>query len=167
MINKDLNILIVEDEDNLANTLHEYLELKGFNCKLAMSAKEAAHIFLDTDFSAHVVLMDIGLPDGDGLDLAKSFREKRKDFILLFLSALNDPDTKFEGLSLGAEDYITKPFDLRELIKMRSLLEILKFGLKSMSYKTLVESFFPWHKKNARYLRCFTSIKVMLSVEMK
>ncbi|MCR9204333.1 MAG: response regulator transcription factor, partial [Halobacteriovoraceae bacterium] len=62
-----------------------------------------------------VVLMDIGLPDGSGLELAREFRALNKNFLLLFLSALNDPDTKVEGLEIGAEDYITKPFALKEL----------------------------------------------------
>ncbi len=147
MQNKDLNILIVEDEDNLANTLHEYLELKGFNCKLAMNAKDARAIFLDSDFSAHVVLMDIGLPDGDGLDLAKEFRQKRKDFILLFLSALNDPDTKFEGLSLGAEDYITKPFDLRELILRLERILKTQSVFKTYQDEIVIGELKIWFKK--------------------
>lgn len=116
MNHQDLNILIVEDEKNLGETLFEYLGLKGFNCRLSQSVTSAEDVFFNQNFKPHVVLMDIGLPDGDGLSLARKFRNKRKDFILLFLSALNDPETKFEGLDLGAEDYITKPFDLRELI---------------------------------------------------
>ena len=60
--------------------------------------------------------MDIGLPDGNGLDLAREFRKLRKDFVLLFLSALNDPETKVEGLEIGADDYITKPFNSEELL---------------------------------------------------
>jgi two-component system alkaline phosphatase synthesis response regulator PhoP len=113
---QNLNILVVEDEPNLGSTLQEYLEAKRFNCKLATTAEKAREIFFTENFAAHVVLMDIGLPDGDGLELAKVMRESRKDFVLLFLSALNDPETKLQGLELGAQDYITKPFDLRELM---------------------------------------------------
>ncbi len=107
-------ILIVEDEKNLGETLQEYLEGIGHDCKLAQTAESARNLF--NEINPGIVLMDIGLPDGNGLDLAREFRELRKDFVLLFLSALNDPETKVEGLEIGAEDYITKPFALKELV---------------------------------------------------
>jgi two-component system alkaline phosphatase synthesis response regulator PhoP len=109
-----LNILIVEDEENLGITLSEYLKGLGHGCFWAKDAKSARELFASQKPS--VILMDIGLPDGNGLDLAREFRKIRKDFVLLFLSALNDPETKVEGLEIGADDYITKPFALKELI---------------------------------------------------
>ncbi len=113
MANSSNRILIVEDEENLGVTLLEYLENIGYFVKLAQSVVEAEGLF--QIFEPQVVLMDIGLPDGSGLDLAKTMRKERSDFLLFFLSALNDPDTKVEGLEIGAEDYITKPFALKEL----------------------------------------------------
>jgi len=107
-------ILIVEDDNNLGDTLFEYLEGFGHECLLAKTAKEAKEHF--SKLVPDIVLMDIGLPDGSGLDVARQFRDFRKDFALLFLSALNDPETKVEGLEIGAEDYITKPFALKELM---------------------------------------------------
>lgn len=106
-------ILIVEDEQNLGNTLLEYLESKNFSVVLATSAKQAESIFQSQSIS--IVLMDIGLPDGNGIELARTFRKKNDKFVLLFISALNDPATRLEGLEIGAEDYITKPFELKEL----------------------------------------------------
>ena len=106
-------ILIVEDEENLGLTLNEYLSSRGYQTFWAETVKSANEIF--NKEKPDVVLMDIGLPDGSGLDLAREFRELNKNFLLLFLSALNDPDTKVEGLEIGAEDYITKPFALKEL----------------------------------------------------
>jgi two-component system alkaline phosphatase synthesis response regulator PhoP len=123
-INSSLNILIVEDETNLGDTLYDYLDSKGFNCKLETTIESAKERFLSEDFKTHVLLLDINLPDGNGLDLARELREIRQDFVLLFLSAMNDPETKFEGLNLGAEDYITKPFDLRELnLRLNRIIE--------------------------------------------
>jgi len=116
------SILIVEDETNLGVTLSEYLQSKDYQCFHAENAVQAREYF--NKDAPRIVLMDIGLPDGNGLDLAREFRDQRKDFVLLFLSALNDPDTKVEGLELGAEDYITKPFALKEL--MLRLERILK-----------------------------------------
>ena len=110
----NLNILIVEDEENLGNTLYEYLSTKGFSCHLTSNFESARNYFYENN--VQIVLMDIGLPDGSGLELAKVMRNHKKNFVLLFLSAQNDPETRLNGLELGAEDFITKPFDLRELI---------------------------------------------------
>jgi two-component system alkaline phosphatase synthesis response regulator PhoP len=107
------NILIVEDEINLGETLSDYLTDKGFTCSYAKDAREAEELFIANKYL--VVLMDITLPDGNGIELAKLFKKTRSNFVLIYLSALNDSDTKYQGLEMGAEDYITKPFDLREL----------------------------------------------------
>ena len=110
---QDRVILVVEDEKNLGVTLTEFLNGLGYKTFLAQTATKAKELF--ETINPNVVLMDIGLPDGNGLELAKGWRNKRKNFVLLFLSALNDPDTKVEGLEIGAQDYITKPFALKEL----------------------------------------------------
>lgn len=116
-----LNILIVEDEENLGITLSEYLSGLGHACSWAKDARSARELFRSE--RPGVILMDIGLPDGNGLDLAREFRKLRKDFVLLFLSALNDPETKVEGLEIGADDYITKPFALKELtLRLKRIL---------------------------------------------
>lgn len=127
-----LNILIVEDEENLGSTLEEYLRGLGHECVWARTGAEARVFFKNK--KPNLILMDIGLPDTNGLVLAKEFRKERKDFVLLFLSALNDPETKVEALEIGAEDYITKPFALKELILR--LERILKTQL---SMETLPE----------------------------
>ncbi|GAB4415745.1 MAG: response regulator transcription factor [Bacteriovoracaceae bacterium] len=108
------SILLVEDESNLGETLVEYLASSGYKSFWAQSVSEALEIFQRE--TPKIVIMDIGLPDGSGLDLAQELRSKNKTHILLFLSALNDPETRLTGLELGAEDYVTKPFALKELI---------------------------------------------------
>jgi len=118
-------ILVVEDEANLGITLKEYLETIGYQSFLAGSVSEAREAFAKN--TPQVVLMDIGLPDGSGLDLAKELRSQSKDFLLFFLSAQNDPDTKLEALEVGAEDYITKPFALKELtIRLKRAFQLHK-----------------------------------------
>jgi len=109
----NLSLLLVEDEPNLGQTLRDYLRSKKFSVELAASCAEARIKF--QEMIPAVVILDIGLPDGDGMTLAKEFRSKRKDCVLLFCTALNDPALRVEGLELGAEDYITKPFELKEL----------------------------------------------------
>jgi two-component system, OmpR family, alkaline phosphatase synthesis response regulator PhoP len=107
------SLLLVEDEPNLGQTLRDYLRAKKFTVELATTCVEARDKF--KDLSPAIVILDIGLPDGDGITLAKEFRSKRKDCVLLFCTALNDPTLRVEGLELGAEDYVTKPFELKEL----------------------------------------------------
>lgn len=124
-----LKILIVEDEVNLGITLSEYLQGLGHAAHWSKNAHDARAFF--NAERPNLVLMDIGLPDISGLDLAREFRNLRKDFVLLFLSALNDPETKVQGLEIGADDYITKPFALKELMLrlnriMNSQLELEK-----------------------------------------
>ena len=117
------NILIVEDEINLGETLKDYLEDQDFKCDLAKSYQECLYQFSQKEYS--IILMDINLPDGNGIELAKELKNINPHFVLLFLSAQSDPETKFQGLDMGAEDYITKPFDLRELmIRLKKALSI-------------------------------------------
>lgn len=126
----NLNILIVEDEKNLGMTLFEFLSSKGANCFLAEDAKSAKTYFSKNSINLDVILMDIELPDGNGISLAKEFLKLNRNFTLLFLSAQNDPETRVSGLSIGADDYVTKPFDLREL--MFRLKKILQNKTKSV-----------------------------------
>ena len=143
----NLNLLIVEDETNLGETLHDYLSSKGASCQHAPTAAQARKFFDDEKFKADVVLMDIGLPDGDGISLAREFREKRQDFVLLFLSAQNDPETRFLGLSIGAEDYITKPFDLRELILRLERILRAKVSVESLDDEIQIGDLKIWFKR--------------------
>lgn len=126
----ELSLLLVEDEPNLGQTLRDYLRAKRFNVELAQSCVEARQKF--RDYSPAIVILDIGLPDGDGISLAKEFRLKRKDCVLLFCTALNDPTLRVEGLELGAEDYITKPFELKELtLRLDRILKSRQLTLTS------------------------------------
>ncbi len=109
----DLPLLLVEDEPNLGQTLRDYLRAKKFKVELAVNCAEARKKF--DEIRPAIAILDIGLPDGSGIELAREMRSKRKDCVLLFCTALNDPALRVEGLELGAEDYITKPFELKEL----------------------------------------------------
>lgn len=109
----ELSLLLVEDEPNLGQTLRDYLRAKKFTVELATTCAEARQSFKNNPPA--IAILDIGLPDGDGISLAREFRQLRKDCVLLFCTALNDPSLRVEGLELGAEDYVTKPFELKEL----------------------------------------------------
>ncbi len=126
----DLSLLLVEDEPNLGQTLRDYLRAKKFDVELAASCGEARMKF--REHHPAIVILDIGLPDGDGISLAKEFRSSRKDCVLMFCTALNDPILRVEGLELGAEDYITKPFELKELtLRLDRILKSRRLTLES------------------------------------
>ena len=113
-------ILLVEDEQNLGKTLSEYLNEQGYECHWANDIKTAKSFdLLAFDF----VILDIGLPDGSGLDLGREILDLDINKKILFLSAQNSPDIKLEGLEMGAADYMTKPFRLKELILRINKLE--------------------------------------------
>jgi len=113
MNKEERSVLIVEDEASLRVTLCDYLTSKGFHCLVAQNLSEAES-FYPSDLK--VALIDIGLPDGSGLDFAKTLRTHCPKTVIFFLSALTDPETRLNGLEIGAMDYITKPFELKELL---------------------------------------------------
>src|SRR3989339_2126586 len=115
-------ILVIDDDAHLRESLAEVLDLEGFACLEAGNAK--AGIEAAKKHRPDVVIMDIQLPDSSGFQICQELRRFSKDFVLImmtgrFLSA----EEKTQGFSLGADEYITKPFDIQELsIRIRQLL---------------------------------------------
>ncbi len=108
-----MKILIVEDEKSLANIIERALEKIGYTTECATSFDEAKlKIAL---FEYDCILLDIMLPDGSGLNLLKMLKESNKLGGVIIISAKDSIDDKVEGLNLGADDYLTKPFHLSEL----------------------------------------------------
>lgn len=141
----NLPLLLVEDEPNLGETLRDYLRAKKFKVELATTCAEARVKF--KEITPAVAILDIGLPDGSGIELAREFRAQRKDCVLLFCTALNDPSLRVEGLELGAEDYITKPFELKELtLRLDRILKSQQFTLHNPDVMTFGKLIF-WPKR--------------------
>ncbi len=108
-------LLIVEDETNLGETLKDYFRGKGYDTRWAADIAAADRARTEMGAGLDIALLDINLPDGNGLELARRWRADRRDLVVVFLSAQNDPALRVEGLEIGAEDYVTKPFELKEL----------------------------------------------------
>lgn len=106
-------ILIVEDDAMIASGLSYALEQEGFETVVAASVAEAKKAFAPGVFS--LAILDLTLPDGTGYELCKLIKE-REDLPILFLTARDDEVSVVMGLDMGADDYITKPFRVRELI---------------------------------------------------
>jgi two-component system alkaline phosphatase synthesis response regulator PhoP len=119
-------ILVVEDEKNVGLTLTERLKKEGFEITWSQSLEEAKFETENRKFD--LALLDVGLPDGSGFDIASLIRKKHRETAIIFLTAFGNPEDRIRGLELGAEDYIVKPFHLKEL-----LLRIQN-GLKRAKY---------------------------------
>ena len=102
-------VLIVEDEDAIAEIERDYLELSGFDVTLASDGKEGLDIALKEDFD--IIILDIMLPGMDGFDI-----RKEKDIPIIMVSAKKEDIDKIRGLGIGADDYMTKPFSPSELV---------------------------------------------------
>lgn len=108
-----LKILIVEDEKDLSNSIVAYLKETSYVCEVAMDYDNAMTKIDLYDYDC--ILLDISLPDGSGLDILKYLKQKNKLEGVLIISAKNSVDDRIEGLHLGADDYLPKPFHLPEL----------------------------------------------------
>lgn len=106
-------VLIVEDEDAIAEIERDYLELSGFDVTLASDGQEGLDIALKEDFD--IIILDIMLPEMDGFDICKEIR-KEKDIPIIMVSAKKEDIDKIRGLGIGADDYMTKPFSPSELV---------------------------------------------------
>ncbi len=115
-------LLIVEDEDHLAAGLKLNLELEGYRVDVAGNAKEAGQRLLDPS-GYDAIVLDVMLPDVNGFELCKKFREAGNFIPVIMLTARSDPEDRMLGLEAGADDYMVKPFELGELLaRVRSVL---------------------------------------------
>ncbi len=111
-----MNILVIEDEPDIRRTLEYNIAREGFNVLTASSISEAEEAI--KSYSINLVLLDLMLPDGSGLELCKKIKSNPKtEYVpVLILTAKDDEVDKVVGFELGADDYVTKPFSVRELI---------------------------------------------------
>ncbi len=125
-----MNVLIVEDEKSLALEVDEYLSREGFTVEHARTRRSAEEkIFVNSyDF----ILLDLGLPDGDGFGLLKIFKNlKDRDDAVIILTARAAVDDRIRGLEEGADDYLPKPFSLNELLARMHAITRRKHKLES------------------------------------
>ncbi|PKI17901.1 response regulator [Colwellia sp. 12G3] len=129
-----MRILLVEDDQGLAEALQQSLEREGFvidhlsRGKLALTALAVP--------SHDMVILDLGLPDIDGLTVLKEIRAKKNDLPVIILTARDSIDSKVQGLDYGADDYLAKPFDMQELLARLRVIE-RRLGTASSSMITI------------------------------
>ena len=128
-------ILLIEDDTRLAEMVRDYLGESGFAATIAGTGAQGLNQLNDTPFDA--VILDLMLPDMSGLDVCRSLRANN-DIPILILTAKGDPTDRIVGLELGADDYLPKPFEPRELLaRLNAILrrsrggkasDVLRFG---------------------------------------
>ncbi len=141
------NILLVEDEENLHEALKLNLELEGYSVTSAFTGNEAFKAIKDEYFD--LIIMDIMLPEVDGITITETLRIQNNEVPILILSAKNNSADRVLGLKKGADDYLTKPFNLEELLlrvnkliqKNKKLLDkesigdVYEFGKNKIDFK--------------------------------
>jgi DNA-binding response OmpR family regulator len=117
-----MNILLAEDDTDLRNILSQYLELQGFNILAAANGKQGLELFKNEHVD--LCILDIMMPVMDGFVLAQKIRKLDSFMPIIFLTAKNQKADKIKGLKIGADDYITKPFEVEELIlRIKNILK--------------------------------------------
>ena len=143
-----MKILIIEDDHRVAELIQRGLEEQGFTPTLAYDGLSGKKLALNDNYD--LIITDIILPKLDGLDLCKEIRQTKPDTPIIMLTALGTTDDKVEGFDAGADDYLVKPFEMRELlVRIRALLKrnsksanstgfILKFADLEMNLHTKI-----------------------------
>ncbi len=116
-----LRILVVDDEQSITELVSLALRYEGFAVETAANGRKALGAI--TDWHPHLVVLDIMLPDIDGFEVARRVRDQGQRIPILFLTARDTTDDKVRGLTLGGDDYVTKPFSIEELVaRIRAVL---------------------------------------------
>lgn len=140
----NINILIVEDEQRLAEILRKQLKDSGFNVEIAFDGYLGKQLVEKNAYN--LIILDINLPLINGYDLCKEIRKTNGTIPIIMLTALGTPDNKLIGFDVGADDYVLKPFDFRELLarvnvflrrsETKDMAEILKIADLEMDLRT-------------------------------
>jgi DNA-binding response OmpR family regulator len=135
MISKNKQILLVEDDVNFGTVLRDYLQLNGYKVVLSRNGLEGFEKFKKNQFD--LCILDVMMPYKDGFTLAKEIRSKDKSTPIVFLTAKSMKEDVLKGYKIGADDYLTKPFDAEILLKK---LEVLIQRIQNNAQKSKPKS---------------------------
>jgi two-component system OmpR family response regulator len=129
MSESPVRVLVVDDELNIAELVSMALRYAGFEAGMATSGREALAAF--ERFRPHALILDVMLGDVDGFEVARRLRSRGADAPIVFLTAREETEDKVRGLTLGGDDYVTKPFSIEELIaRLRTILRRVGVGAR-------------------------------------
>ena len=137
-----MKILIIEDEREIAQSIKDYFKTNGIQCETVENYDLALTKIDNYDYDC--ILLDLMLPDGDGFDILKELKSKNKTEGVIIISAKENLETRLEGFNLGADDYLTKPFHLAELlVRMQALIRRKNFkGSNSVIFNEIAVDIF-------------------------
>ncbi|MFZ1535056.1 MAG: response regulator transcription factor [Chitinophagaceae bacterium] len=122
-----MKLLLIEDEKELALSIQKYLTDKDFVCEWVYNKKDAIEKISIYDYDC--ILLDLMLPDGNGFDILKELKHQNKAEGIIIISAKETLETRIEGFEIGADDYLTKPFHLSELlVRIQALIRRKNFN---------------------------------------
>jgi DNA-binding response OmpR family regulator len=132
-----MKILLIEDEHEIAKSIANYLTGNNFICETAINARQALDKIQDYDYDC--ILLDLMLPDGNGLDILQELKDLNKSEGVIIISARESLESRVEGLLTGADDYLVKPFHLSELVaRIQAVIRRRNFnGVNKVSYNEL------------------------------
>jgi DNA-binding response OmpR family regulator len=130
-----LKVLLVEDDVNLGNLLREYLNAKGYLAELYCNGQEGYNAFMKISYD--ICILDVMMPIKDGFSLAEDIRLINSEIPIIFLTAKSLKDDVYKGFQTGADDYMTKPFSMQELLlRMEAILRRTKKTSKGSNQKS-------------------------------
>ncbi|MBL4753154.1 MAG: response regulator transcription factor [Flavobacteriales bacterium] len=129
-----IRVLVAEDDPNLGTILTEYLELKGYEAELAKNGEVGLDLYLKGGFQ--FCILDVMMPVKDGFTLAKEIRKLDKKIPILFLTAKSMKADTLQGFKIGADDYVTKPFSMEELLLRMTAILRRSTSTKELPKKT-------------------------------
>lgn len=133
-MDEKISILLCEDDENLGMLLREYLQAKGYSAELCADGEAGYRAFLKSKFD--ICVLDVMMPQKDGFTLAQDIRAANSDVPIIFLTAKTLKEDILEGFKIGADDYITKPFSMEELVfRIEAVLRRVR-GKKSKESNT-------------------------------
>jgi len=133
---KEYKILLTEDDENLGMLLREYLQAKGFETDLLPDGEEGYKAFMSKKYD--LCILDVMMPKKDGFSLAKDIRMVNSDVPIIFLTAKSLKEDIFQGFKIGADDYLTKPFSMEELLfRLEAILRRTKGGNAAQEFYQL------------------------------
>ena len=121
-----INILLVEDDFDLATTIVDYLDIEDIECDHASNGIIGLNLIHTNQYQ--MIILDVNMPQMDGLTLCKTLREQGIDIPVLMLTARDSLDNKLEGFAVGSDDYLVKPFAMKELVARVQVLAKRKSG---------------------------------------
>ncbi len=149
-MSKKNRILLVEDDPNLGMLLSEFLKAKGYECTLKTDGQEGYETFVKGNFD--FLILDVMMPVKDGFTLAKEIREIDKEIPILFLTAKALKEDTLKGFNVGADDYMTKPFSMDELLaRINAILRRVSKDDADNGIYTVGDFIFDYNTRKLKY----------------